>query len=282
MLKEKSQKPPLRPTMNSLHRMLDVLSLITPERPTVEAELICEELGYSLATAYRYMRELTSVGLLVRLPTGYALGPRVIELDLQIRESDPLLGHSRELIAQLVHQTGMSVLLSAFYGDTLITVHQEDGIDREALKFGRGRRMPLFRGATARIVLAHLPPRRLRKLFDANAGHPALQRLGADWRSFSKTLLQVRKQGYCLSRGELSPGRAGLAAPVFDDKHRVLGGITLVGGLPRFEAFNEQFLAQLVRDAAAEITRRIALTPLPPPADAEAVSQALRDTALPA
>ena len=56
--------------MNSLRRMLDVLSLIGPGRPPLDIDTLCAELGYAPASAYRYVRELNEVGLLVRLPGG--------------------------------------------------------------------------------------------------------------------------------------------------------------------------------------------------------------------
>ncbi len=243
--------------MNSLRRMLDVLTLIKPGQSTIDIDHICQQLGYAPATAYRYVRELSQVGLLVRMPGGYALGPRIIELDLQIRENDPMLNHSRDLMAQLAGQTGLSVLLSEWYDNTVITTHQEFGGDGQQLKFGRGRRMPLFRSSTSRVVLAHLPPRRLRQLYEQHMLEPAMRQPLDDWKAFSRAMLQIRKQGHCLSRGEVEPGRCGLSAPIFDDKQRVLGSISLVGNDQRFAAFNDTFLAALIGDAAREITRRM-------------------------
>jgi DNA-binding IclR family transcriptional regulator len=49
-----------------------------------------------------------------------------------------------------------------------------------------------------------------------------------------------------------------MAAPIFDEKERILGSITLVGTMERFEAFNEAFLARLICKAAADISQRIA------------------------
>ena len=218
-----SGPPPTSPVpMNSLRRMLAVLKLIQPDRPTVDIAQICLQLGYAPATAYRYVRELADVGLLVRLPGGYALGPRIIELDLLIRETDPLLHRSQDLVRQLAAQTGLNVLLSELYEDTVISIHQEFGLDAEVLNFGRGRPMPLFRSATSRVILAHLTPRRLRRV---------------------------------------DPGKTGLAAPIFDDKQRVLGSITLVGSSARYAAFDEPGLQALVRQAGQEITRRMAQVP---------------------
>jgi DNA-binding IclR family transcriptional regulator len=244
--------------MNSLRRMLAVLQLIRPQRPTVDIELIQAELGYPQATAYRYVRELLDVGLLVRLPGGWGLGPRIIEFDLMIRKSDPLLNRSRDLMRELVAQTGLNVLLSALYEDSVISIHQECGPSARELHFGRGRSMPLFRSATSRVILAHLPPRRLKKLYEAYAASDELRAVGPDWRSFSRAMLAIRRQGWCQSRGELDPDKTGLAAPILDDAGRVLGSITLVGSSERFAAFQASYLCGLVTQAGREITRRVA------------------------
>ena len=176
--------------MNSLRRMLAVLELLRPDRPTLEVDDICRLLGYAPATAYRYVRELVDVGLLVRLPGGYGLGPRIIEFDLLIRETDPLLNRSRDLVAALAAQTGLNVLLSELYDDKVVTIHQEQGVEAQALNFGRGRPMPLFRSATSRVILAWLPARRLRRVHDAHAQAPELHALGADWKSFARAHLR--------------------------------------------------------------------------------------------
>ena len=257
-MRDSGPPPPSPLPMNSLRRMLAVLKLIQPDRPTVDIAQICLQLGYAPATAYRYVRELADVGLLVRLPGGYALGPRIIELDLLIRETDPLLHRSQDLVRQLAAQTGLNVLLSELYEDTVISIHQEFGLDAEVLNFGRGRPMPLFRSATSRVILAHLTPRRLRRVYDQYAQAADFPALGADWKAFSRSMLAIRKQGWCLSRGELDPGKTGLAAPIFDDKQRVLGSITLVGSSARYAAFDEPGLQALVRQAGQEITRRMA------------------------
>lgn len=81
-----------------MNRMLEVLALFKPNQPVIDIEVICSQLGYTPASAYRYVRELSKVGLLVRLPRGYAVGPRVIELDRHMTEFDPLLAASKDIV----------------------------------------------------------------------------------------------------------------------------------------------------------------------------------------
>lgn len=249
--------------MNSLSRMLKVLDLFKPEQPVIDVEHICTQLDYTSASAYRYLRELLDAGLLVRLPRGYALGPRVIELDRQMTEFDPLLSASRQPVAELATLTGLSVLISELYGATVINVLHQPGADPDLLNFGRGRPMDLFRSATARVILAYLLPRQLRRIYDNAPQEGSARQLGQDWRSFSKAMLTIRKDGFCVSEGELDPGKSGIAAPIFDEKHRVLGSITLVGPAARFDAFRRDYLAGLVTAAAQSITQRISETSEP-------------------
>ena len=244
--------------MNSLRRMLDVLELFRPEQPVIDVDTICRELGYTPASAYRYLRELGDVGLLVRLPRGYALGPRVIQLERQMSDHNPVLVHSRDLVERLVAETGLDVLVSELYGQSVINIALKRGSDSAPAGLGRGWPLDLFRSATARVVLAYLQPRQIRRLYDAHAGEPGLDKLGPDWKAFQKALRLIRGQGYCISRGELNPERSGVAAPVFDEKQRVLGSITLVGRSERFDAFQEAWLCSLVTGAARELTQRIA------------------------
>lgn len=243
--------------MNSLSRMLQVLDLFKPDQPVIDIEIICSQLGYTPASAYRYVRELSDAGLLVRLPRGYALGPRVIQLDRHMTQFDPLLAASRDIVGDLVEQTRLELLISELYGSTVINILQKSGADQEQLHFGRGSPMNLFHSATSRVILAYLLPRQLRRIFEA-ADPKDLALSGLTWKEFSKSMLRIRKDGFCISEGELDAGKSGIAAPIFDEKQRILGSITLVGNSERFQAFNPAFLSGLVTNAARRITERIA------------------------
>lgn len=244
--------------MNSLRRMLNVLNLFGADQPVIDVETICQTLGYTAPSAYRYLRELSEFGLLVRLPRGYALGPKVIALERQMTDYDPLINLSRDLVDQLVADTGLDALISEWYGDSVVNVLIKRGLDEGPASGGRGRSMDLFQSATARVVLANLLPRQIRKVFDSHSKQIEHTHPGLDWKAFNKNLSTIRKQGFCISESELHAGRAGVAAPIFDEKKRILGSMTLVGRRERFHAFQQSFLCRQVTEAAAELTSRIA------------------------
>jgi DNA-binding IclR family transcriptional regulator len=89
---------------------------------------------------------------------GYVLGPMVVELDRQIRLADPLLEAADELPGKLAEQTGGTVLLCRFHGSKVMCIHQVKGRNPAlSVSYERGRAMPLYRGATSKIILAYLP-----------------------------------------------------------------------------------------------------------------------------
>lgn len=81
----------------AVHRPVAVVgigyALFTEESPVWTADQIIARLHTSRATVYRYLQAPTAAGFLSQLARGaYTLGPRIIELDRQIRIADPLLG----------------------------------------------------------------------------------------------------------------------------------------------------------------------------------------------
>lgn len=245
------------PSLSRLGRVLALLDVFADGESVLTAEELTARTGNPHATAYRYIRELCEAGLMVRLPHGYALGPRIIEWDLRMRTSEPLLAASRGRVDRLVADTGLELLLSQLYGDRVVNVHYEHNAANAPLALGRGRAMPLFRGSTSRVILAHLPTRQLRRLHDAHAQDADVRAIGADWKAFSRTLAEVRRRGFQVSTGELGTDRVGIAAPIFGERGRVLGSLTLIGPAARVQAFREDYITRLVVEAAAEITHGI-------------------------
>ena len=252
-----------------LNRVLDVLEAFADGTSVLSAEQICTRAGTPIATGYRHIRELCDAGLMVRLPHGYAPGPRIIEWDYMVRSHDPMLLAARELVDELAADTGLELLLSQLYGERIVNVHYAHHAGNAVLDFGRGRVLPLFRGSSSRVILAALPTRKLRALFEAHRDHPDLAAWEGDWKRFAKAHAEVRKRGYAISRGEMHTDRVGLAAPIFVGSGpeagggsaggHVLGSLTVIGTTARVEAFREDYLSRRVVETAAAISRRIAL-----------------------
>ena len=236
--------------------MLAVLDLFNEAQPVHSAEEIAGRLKYTRPTGYRYVRELVSAGLLVRSPGGYALGPRIIELDWLIRAHDPVLTASGAAVRDLALKTGCDVTQMGLYGERVVTVRHEPGPEPLRIGFDRGRPMPLFRGAPSKAVLAFLPRARLERLYRKHhkRGFPR----------FAEEMQAIRKAGYAISFGELDPGKVGIGVPVFRRDRSVAGSICLVLTSRRFDTANQALLIEKLLESAERISE--ALEPVEPDA----------------
>jgi DNA-binding IclR family transcriptional regulator len=236
---------------SSLGRMLGTLDVFTENAPVWTVEGIAAAQGYTRATTYRYVGELCDAGLLTRIAQGaYALGPRIIELDRQIQRGDPLLGAAGQVMQRLLRpDRGQVVLLCSLFREKVLCV-QQAGHDRElAVSYARGRPMPLFRGATAKAILAWLPERRLTRLFLENQNEVAKAGLGRTRDEFLAALKAIRRQGHCITHADVDPGVVGLAVPVFAEGG-VIGSLSVVFPESRFaERQAGQVIAELQQAA---------------------------------
>lgn len=244
--------------MTSLARTLALLDLFSAEAMIWTAEAMAEELGYSRPTTYRYIRELVATGLLARFGDGtYSLGPRIVELDLIIRQADPLLTAGMPVLQDLVARTGYDVNLIGLYGGRIVTIHQERGSERLPLSFGRGRPMPPFRGAGSKIIVAYLPRAHQKRLYEVNREEAGRHGLGASWDEFRTALARLRYEGSAVSQGELDPGFAGIAVPVFSPDQRILGAIVAALTQQRFALIQHERLTDLLKRGAEETSRAL-------------------------
>jgi DNA-binding IclR family transcriptional regulator len=247
--------------------MLAVLSLFSIDRPEWTVEAAAEDLKVSATTAYRYFKRLTNVGLVSPVSrASYVLGPAIVQMDRQIQICDPMLRASRLVMIDLIQYApeGSVLLLCRLFHDRVMCVHQVIGRGpQEPVSYERGRLIPLFRGATSKIILAHLPPRTLKSLFMQNATTIADSGLGRTWEEFRQRLMGLRREGAAIARGELDPGRVGIAAPIFEGQS-ILGSLSFVLPADRTDETLIGRLAPLTIAGAREIERAMdAAAPVP-------------------
>jgi DNA-binding IclR family transcriptional regulator len=241
--------------MSSSTRVFAILSLFSKERPVWQPDEINEALGYSRPTGYRYVKDLVDAGMLQKVSAGrYALGARIIELDYQLRQSDPVLLAAMPIMAPLAARSSFDAVLSVLYaGPRVIDIHRASGETNLELVYGRGRPRPMFRSGAPKVLLAGLPRAPLVKIYESHAAEIAQSGMGATWGEFRAYLTDVRRKGYYRSNGELQVGVGALAVPVLNDDDECLGALALVGSTSRLARVSDAKLHGWLTEAVARI-----------------------------
>ena len=210
-------------------------------------------------TAYRYFKRLTGAGLITPVSgAGYTLGPAIIQMDRQIQITDPMLRAARGVMHELIQRApdGSALLLCRLFHDRVMCVHQVFGRGpQEPVSYERGRLMPLFRGATSKVILAHLPARTLKSLYEQSGGEIDQASLGDSFEDFRAGLAAIRRAGVAVSRGEIDPGRVGVGVPLFDRDRTILGSLSFALSASRASDKLIARLTPLLTQGAREIER---------------------------
>ncbi len=88
--------------------------------------------------------------------------------------------------------------------------------------------MPLHLGAASKVILASLPSRTTRKLYDRAPGQMASAGLGQDWDEVSRSLRTIRAGRAFATESELHLGVQGIAVPILSGARQPLGSIGAV------------------------------------------------------
>jgi len=126
------------------------------------------------------------------------------------------------------------VLLCRLYKNRVLCVHQERGVRVPGLvSYERGRAMPLYKGATSKVILALLSVRELEVLIERDRAEVVRAGLSRDATTLRASLESIRQERRCVSHGEVDPNACGVAVPICYHS-RVIGSLSVV--LPAVDA----------------------------------------------
>ena len=243
---------------SSLAKMLQILQLFSEDEPVWSTAAIIEALDTSRSTGYRYIKTLHEAGLLNAVRNGYyGLGPRIIEMDLQMRLTDPLLLAGQGVLEELVGSVGHSATLCTAFRDSVLCVGEYRAPLSPENRFTRGQRRPLFQGAVSKVILAHMAHHRLKAIYPKQRKEIEAAGLGATWGDFRATLGEIKRNGYIVTLGEFNPGVYGVAAPILTDQRTALGSVGVAWDEERRRDVDAERAIDAVRAAAATISARL-------------------------
>jgi DNA-binding IclR family transcriptional regulator len=258
----------------TLERAFRILDLFTADQAVWGVSEISHALGLPRSTAHRVLRALERHRYLWQDPEHrkFRLGSKALNLGWRALQSVELRRAAYPVMQRLFQATGETVVLTVLSEDRTqsVCVERIDSRHQLRLILEIGRPIPLHAGASSKVMLAYLPPEQVSRVI-ATHGLPAVNRNTiADPIRLDEHLREIRGQGYALSFEETNEGAAGVAAPIFDQRGEIAGGLGIAGPMARFSQQSLPGLIALVREHAGEVTRLLGGTcpPLAVPAGA--------------
>ncbi len=246
--------------MSGLSRYAKILRLFGELQSDWTVPEISAALGVPASTIYRAVRELVAESLLEPATEGhYRLGAAFVEFDRRLRVTDPLYQAGTALLHEVAAQARLPCIavLARLYGNTVMCVADAASADRSiGTSYERGRPRPLTRGATSKVILAQLNARKLTRLL-ATAGRETKHPFAPSDLELRDQLAATRRRGYCVTRGEVDQGLAGIAAPVSLPDQALTASLSVVVDAQALDDPIERRLVLLLVSSASLLTEQI-------------------------
>lgn len=236
--------------VSAVDRALVVLATLAKHGGALTAIELMAKTGLSQSTLYRQLATLKRWGFVLEVEGRYAPGPLSLQLALGFDLASHLAQQARPDMLALAQQSQESVGLIVAVNSQAVCIDMVES--RQALRcsFEKGRSVPLQKGASAKCLLAHLPPSALMATLAATLATTPPS--SADLAE----LTAIRKAGYAVSSGEVDEGVWGISAPLFGIDKRAVGALTLMAPSVRVQS-KQSPLIQMTVVAAARISRSL-------------------------
>jgi DNA-binding IclR family transcriptional regulator len=246
--------------VQSVDRAVAILEILARDGEAGVTE-VARELDVHKSTASRLLAALDRRELVTQDAARgkFRLGVGVVRLAGAAGRGLDLVQESRPVCRALAKEVGETINLAILSGRDALYLDQVAGPAALSPHNWAGKRIPLHATSDGKVLLAYLPEAEL-----AGCLTPPLRRFTdrtiTSLAEFPRLLAEVRRRGFATAVEELEAGLTAIAAPVRNAGGDVVASISASGPSFRIPADRIGGLAESVRRAAVEASRRLGWT----------------------
>lgn len=249
----------VRPTLKTLRRGLDVLSLFS-RSPEWTQSGIAQATGLPMPTVYRLCLTLVEAGFLERDGNRLRCGVKLIELASRAVSALTPLDVVEEHLQVLADATGETANLGILVGGEVVYLRSAAGERLLRPQVAVGSRAPAYCTAIGKCLLAQLDPADARQAAGPEPYPARTEHTPTSWRALSAALDQARSDGIAESNQEYELGLNSLATRVPSVDAGRPSAISVSPPTSRTTRSDRRRLTAELRRAAEAITAAMRLT----------------------
>ncbi len=217
---------------------------------------ICQEVGIHRSKAFSILDTLLEYDLVKKNPhrKGYVLGPGLLTLTGKMLENLNLSHIVDPVLYELAKKAGATVALGVISDDKAYVVSQYEGAPGIGIFSPIGYMTPVTYGSHGKAIAAFLPEDELGELLEGGPLYFFVKPEKYDKTRLLEELEQIRRDGFAMEFGDVTPGVNAVAAPVLDQNGKPVGYVTIVGFFTEDEAPK---LGRLAVEAVRKISANI-------------------------
>ena len=247
--------------VRAVERALAILFVVAESDRPLGLSDISRAAGFDKATVLRLLITLERAGLVIQdsRTRQYALGASVSRLSRGFRTDLRRIAHPRlESLWREAHET---VCLNCARGVSRVVVDVIPADHEFSIVPAVGSALPIHLGASGKALVAYLPGEEIDRIVRECETHRDSEYAVDDVEELHRKLRYTRRNGFAWSIGDVFPGSAAVAAPVFDHTGNVAGSLTVRGPSVRMNRQRLLDLAPTVKRTADELSSALGYPP---------------------
>jgi IclR family KDG regulon transcriptional repressor len=238
---------------------IDVIMAVA-EQPGLSISEIARRVGGNRQRIFRMLRTLEGRGLLQRGANGksYRLGYLALVVGNAANGQIDLIRLAQPLMREVGLQAEETVQLRIRDGLESICIAGWEPARYVRVQAVIGRRRPLHVGSS-KVLLAYLPePQRsalMRKPFQRFTRNTLTTA-----KDLARRLEEIRRDGHCISRGEVSDELVSITAPVFSADGTILAAMNIAAPALRMPQSRIDQIIPIIKNAALQLSRALGHT----------------------
>ena len=241
---------------NTLNKSVEILDVFLKKHGMLNVAEISNSLKMPRSSIYKYLAVLRKHGFVdYEKKTGvYRLGIKFLQyaslVRSQIRIDVVALPYMRKLANEVKETVILSILLNQL-AYCVERVGYESGI---IFSMQRGAHLPLYSGASAKVLLASLPDEEIDALLRETKMIAFTPNTITDRQKLKENLMKIRRDGYAYSDHEVDVGARAVAAPILNDELRLIAGLCVAGPVQRMDDLKIKKVTKRVIKYAKDIS----------------------------
>jgi DNA-binding IclR family transcriptional regulator len=243
--------------VQSVDRAISILEILARDGWSGVTD-IARELDVHKSTVSRVIATLERRGVVTRHTASrkYRLGPALARLASGVRDTFDLAEVARPICERLSEDLDETVNLAVVRDDEVVNVSQASLSSAIVTVDWVGHHSPLHVTASGKVALAFGDAARRSRILAGPL--PALTPASVtDPDRLRRSLEEVRRRGYAVTRGELETGLVAVAAPILDADGLLVAAIVASGPEYRLTGARIPAIAAGVVAAAEAVSRRL-------------------------
>jgi IclR family KDG regulon transcriptional repressor len=253
--------------IKAVFKTMKILECLSYERNLGITELTgrvsahLEPISMDKSTVYRFLVSLMELGFVYQDPQTekYGLTLKLFEIGMSVLERLELWREAEPVVKEIARVTGETVHLATMDEDDLVYLGKVESMRtlRVSMMSRVGRSAPAYCTGVGKILLAHLPRKRLDYILKKEKPIQYTDKTIVRRADLDRELSSIRKKGYAIDNEEHEVGVRCVAAPVRNNDSGVCGAVSVSVPTVRLPDKEIPRYRDIIVQAAEEISRKM-------------------------